>query len=398
MTTKILHVSDTHLGRRQYQSDVRREDFADSFEAAIAIAINEDVDAVTHGGDLFDDPIPNLPTVNRCVDIVSKLSEADIPFYGIVGNHERKLDDQWLDLINRVDNTQRLTQSPTVLNDEVALYGIDAVRSPAWDTADFTLEEPEDEDLVTLLWMHELFQPFVPEHRGDPYDLAETIDRFNFKPDAIALGDYHAKCQDRVNDVLAFYPGSTERCKVNETGKRGVYIIEIEDGDIALRFRTIADADTTVDAPRDFLVVNVEFGTGDGISRVQQRINEELGDDDITEMCVVVTLLGEDVPVTTREVYEYLKDQGAAVSHVTDDRTVDVDIDVDVETRDAEDIDSMVDDAVSDLDIDAAVTDAEELVRDRDVNASDIRTLVNNRIAEIQDEQFDEVTIERRQG
>jgi hypothetical protein len=38
--TRLLHVSDTHLGNRQYGSDIRRDDFADAFERAIQIAID----------------------------------------------------------------------------------------------------------------------------------------------------------------------------------------------------------------------------------------------------------------------------------------------------------------------------------------------------------------------
>ncbi|MDD4498588.1 MAG: exonuclease SbcCD subunit D, partial [Methanosarcinaceae archaeon] len=43
---RILHTADTHLGYRQYHSDVRRQDFFKAFEAVVRDAIDMQVDAV----------------------------------------------------------------------------------------------------------------------------------------------------------------------------------------------------------------------------------------------------------------------------------------------------------------------------------------------------------------
>jgi DNA repair exonuclease SbcCD nuclease subunit len=130
--TKILHLSDTHLGNRQYGSDTRRDDFTRAFDAAIDRALDENVDAVIHTGDLFHRRTPSLPIVTDYIEILRKLADEDIPFYGIVGNHDRKMDQQWLDLIRETGTAKRLDQTPTMVNDDVALYGIDAVTKPAW--------------------------------------------------------------------------------------------------------------------------------------------------------------------------------------------------------------------------------------------------------------------------
>jgi len=152
--TRILHVSDTHLGKRQYGSDIRKEDFAKAFEQAIDVAVENDVDAVIHTGDLFDDPVPSLPTVMRAADALRPLEDREIPFYGIVGNHERKNDEQWLDLLKRTSAATRLGKTPTMVGD-VALYGIDAVRPSVWDNIDWQLQEPPDDAAWTILCMHE---------------------------------------------------------------------------------------------------------------------------------------------------------------------------------------------------------------------------------------------------
>jgi len=40
---QILHTADTHLGSRQYHSDVRRNDFFDSFSKVISDAVENKV-------------------------------------------------------------------------------------------------------------------------------------------------------------------------------------------------------------------------------------------------------------------------------------------------------------------------------------------------------------------
>jgi len=398
--TKILHVSDTHLGNRQYRSNTRRSDFADALDATVDIAIDEGVDAVIHTGDLFDDPSPDVPTVNRCLDSVSRLNEEEIPFLAIVGNHERKRDEQWMDIIKRFGNTTRLSSSPTRISDKngsnpVDLYGFDAVRSPAWDNYDFTMEVPEDDDGVSLLCMHELFEPLVPPHRGEPYHLEEFLDRLNFLPDGLALGDYHSTCNTEVNGVKAFYPGATERTKVSESRAPCIYVIEVVDGNLSLRTRTIESAGRE-NVPRDFLVVNIEFEDGHGIDHVEQRIEEEAQGEPIGEKVVVVRLRGVDVPVTVNDVYELLAQKDVAVPQVDDKRQVNVEFDFDWEEGEIDDIDQMLDDELAELSLSNLTAEAEDLVRDESAEDDEIRVEMNHRIRTAQEERWGEATLEER--
>jgi exonuclease SbcD len=226
MTTHLLHISDTHLGNRQYGSDSRREDFADAFKQAIDDAIDHEVNAVIHTGDLFDTRDPRLPDLNRCIDILQSLAAADIPFYGIVGNHERKMDDQYLDLIRKTGTADRLGTSPTIINDEVALYGIDAVTRPAWHAEDFTLEPPPN-GVCTILCMHQLLQPPVPKIQAE-HSLADVLDRVHIDLDALALGDYHESVGTVERATTIWYAGSTERCAIDEDDARSVSHLTID--------------------------------------------------------------------------------------------------------------------------------------------------------------------------
>jgi len=388
--TKLLHVSDTHLGYRQYGSDTRRKDLADAFEAAIDLGIGEDVDAIIHTGDLFDDPQPGVPDLNRCLAILSKLDQEGIPFYAIVGNHERKLNKQWLDLFEGIGVVERLDTSPTRVGDAVALYGIDAIRTPSWNTYDFSLEEPPDDVDITILCLHHLFEELVPPQKAN-YVLSQVIDRLNYTPTAVALGDYHGYEETTVEGVQAFYPGSTERCSTNEVGHRGVLLLEVEDGELTTRRRRL---DTPADeAPRKFLQVPIQFGEDDGLSLVSDRLDEATpAGETLEEKVLVVQLHGKDVGVSQRDVYELSEERGAAVIHVQDKRQAEVDVEFDVDEADVSDINSMIDDRLDELDLAETSVGIEEVVRATDGTAdSNVRDEVNDLLEEARANRFDDV-------
>lgn len=308
--TTVLHVSDTHLGNRQYGSDVRKDDMAEAFDQAIEIAVNENVDAVIHTGDLFDSRTPSLPEVTRCIQTLRKLDKADIPFYGIVGNHDRKMDQQWLDLIRETGTAERLSREPTMVGGDVAVYGIDSVTKPSWHSKDFSLEPPEDSGAFTLLCMHQLLAPPIPgsEDFMADHSAEEVLDRVGIDLDALALGDYHKPEEDVVNDVPVWYAGSTERCSLSEKEPRSVSLLEIEDGTIRRQKREL---DT-----REFAPISIKFSEGDAHS----RLNDVLDQYDLENKVGHVTLRGERTALTSSDVYSAVMDRGAAVAKIKDDR------------------------------------------------------------------------------
>jgi DNA repair exonuclease SbcCD nuclease subunit len=376
--TKLLHVSDTHLGNRQYGSDIRRGDFTHAFEAAIDRALEENVDAVIHTGDLFHRRTPSLPIVKDCIDILRKLADAEIPFYGIVGNHDRKMDQQWLDLIHETGTAERLDQTPTMVNGDVALYGIDAVTKPAWHAADFTLEEPPTSDAFRLLGLHQLFEPLVPEFYAD-HDLTEVLDRVAIDIDALALGDYHKTESAIVNGVPAWYAGSTERCATDEIEPRTVSLLEIEDGDLE---RRELELDT-----REFESIRIPFDEGDSHGFARDELDlHQLGD-----KVAVVTLTGERTPVTSSDVYDMAIDKGAAVCKVDDNRgrrQLDLDDGPQGEIQSA---DKLIEEKLAEQNLSDTATDVEERVRtDDDLAKSNIDDTMEELIEEAQADAFNE--------
>lgn len=376
MTTRLLHVSDTHLGNRQYGSDIRREDFADAFQQAIDYAIDEEVDAVIHTGDLFDTRDPRLPDLNRCIDILQSLDDADIPFYGIVGNHERKMDDQYLDLIRKTGTAERLATAPTVVNDEVAIYGIDAVTRPAWHAEDFTLEPPPN-DVFTILCMHQLLQPPVPEIQAE-HPLDDVLDRVNVDLDALALGDYHETVGTIERGTTVWYAGSTERCAIDEDEPRSVSLLEIDDGDLTRRQKEL---DT-----RAFETIPITFAEGDGYGHAEDVVDRHVVD----EKVVLVTIVGESNSVTSSDVRGIVMDRGAAVCRVDDDRGG-PDIDTsDGPSGDVQNKDRRIEEKLAEKNLSDIAARIDDRVRTESVAPSRFDDEVEEWVLEAQAEAFDE--------
>jgi DNA repair exonuclease SbcCD nuclease subunit len=391
MTTNILHVSDTHIGYQQYRNPTRREDYLDAFEQALQIARgehpdhdNDPVDAVLHTGDLFDDQLTSFDDVFACHEALRGLREANIPFYVIVGNHELRRNTNFVDEFALTGDAIRLTRSPTILNDEVALYGINSVREPDWDDADFSLE-PADEGLVRLVAMHQLFSPPIDQidhEASNIIDLEPVFDRFGTEIDGVALGDCHERMGDTCRGVPVWYPGATERTG-RDKPQPSVDILTIsrEEEPPIGRERLLLDT-------REFIEIDIEFGESDTFNLVERRVAEK---GPVEDAVVFVDVSGAENGVTKQEILDYLHDRDVVHADVTDERVVEAiagDLD-DIDTESEIDVDAELDAAVGELDIGDEAREIEKMLRHADPDLADTRRRANAK------EQFRELAAER---
>ena len=97
----IAHVSDVHLGRRQYGLEARARDYESAFLNAVdeIIRLHEErgVDVVIVTGDLFDNPRPSPSTYLTAIRGFSRLRDSGIEVIVTRGNHDASV-------INPVDN------------------------------------------------------------------------------------------------------------------------------------------------------------------------------------------------------------------------------------------------------------------------------------------------------
>ena len=306
---RILHTADTHLGYKQYHNEVRRNDFFAAFEIVINDAIDMQVDAIVHAGDLFDSRNPTLEDLLETINILSRLKVANIPLFGIVGNHESKQNTQWLDLIEEMGLAARLGKKPRLVGD-VAIYGIDSVpksKIPLFDYSGF--EAPDTSQLENcrkLLVMHQIVQPF-------PYaewDCAEMLEKLPFRVDAILLGDYHKYEKIKVGETWVTYPGSTERNSASEGEPRSYNIITLSNKGLEISRRTIPT--------RHFLPIPVTLkGEEKSYEQIFSAINEHL--EELPGSVVLLEISGDSGSVLSfSEIEEYLLNKGALVPRVRD--------------------------------------------------------------------------------
>lgn len=364
---KLLHISDTHMGNRQYKSDLRKNDFMDAFEESIDIAINNNVDAVFHTGDLFDNPNPDVSTVNKTLDVLIKLKEEDIDFYTIVGNHERKREDQWVDLMDRLSSVNRLDKTPEVIGngeEEVGLYGIDAVRKPEWDNTSFELKE-FNEERCNILCMHELVHPPVPEHMAD-HELDSILDRTN-NIDILALGDYHEISESKKKGVQVYYPGSTEKTSMNESDDHKVFLLTIDE-------ENFKKEGISLDSPRDFMEVEFMFNEQDGIGFVENEIEKysfSIEKKDKSPV-LIAKLKGKVTGVSPNEVKTVLEKNGIEIVRIKDQRN-NISEDFEESEITSSTIENKIDEKLDELELSNFSEKIDSLIRDEDISKNKIR-------------------------
>ncbi|MFQ5794729.1 MAG: exonuclease SbcCD subunit D [Candidatus Bipolaricaulia bacterium] len=337
--TQVLHTADTHIGTRQYGLEDRRKDFSQAFAQVIQIAIEEEVAAVIHAGDLFDDRYPSTEDLGDVLRELTKLNQVGIPFLGIVGNHERRRGAQWIDLFAELGLAVHLGAEPTYVGD-IVVYGLDY-------SGRREIELPELDDGVLVA--HQML------------DQVQVVDG-ELKLEALVgcgarivlLGDYHQHKVWRQDGVLITYPGSTERWSLDEVARRGFNLIDLETGRLTRR-----EFDT-----RRFIYI---AGNEDPIRGIDAH--------PVTGAVVAVYL--KKSGHTVKEIEEYGLTNGALAVQVRDRREDDVgleQIEVSVEFGD---LDRAVSERLDRMELSETSREIDHITRDREIADSNVDSEVD---------------------
>jgi len=359
--TRVIHTGDTHIGYQQYHSAARRQDFLDAFEAVIDDAIEMDVAAVIHAGDLFHDRRPELPDLLGTLTALRRLAEADIPFLAVVGNHESTRGGQWLDLFEQMGLATRLGPDP-FLFDSVAIYGLDHVPVSRREDLDYEFTPPSDDTSKSILVSHGLFTPFAHANWETETVLKESNIEFN----AVLLGDNHEAGVEQVDGTWVTYCGSTERASASERDGRGYNVVEFDaemagTAGVDIRQRSLST--------RPFVFVSVDLAEGEGSSRVREQVRQH----ELTDAVVSVELLGDGEQVTPASIEEFALDRGALIARVTDRREIETETELSVSFADP---DAAVDEKVRDLGLSSTALGIDETVRASKIADSNVRKQV----------------------
>ena len=228
----FCHLTDSHLGNRQYGLLERFDDFARALSYSINSCINLRPDFVIMTGDLFENAKPQAPELRQAVRILGKLKEAGIPIILSQGNHDvsysraRRYGGDILEFLADLDigiqyiqdeiNYIELENEKAVLVLAVNYYGkrTDKILQQLIHQYSSELESFKG---LKLLMLH----AFVEGMPGVTDVKLRTINQGNF--DYVAVGHLHERWENKSYRI--YCPGSTEHTSVSEwkQPERGLY-------------------------------------------------------------------------------------------------------------------------------------------------------------------------------
>jgi DNA repair exonuclease SbcCD nuclease subunit len=246
---RTLFFADTHLGfdlpmRPRIERRRRGHDFFANFNRVLAVCIDERVDVVVHGGDLFYRSRMPPAVVQQAFLPLKRLADRGIPVVIVPGNHERSripypllAEHPGIHIFHKPT-----TFTLEVRGRSVALAGFpyerDAVRTRFADLVSATGWQGVDADLY-LLVVHHCFEGATVGPANYTFRSAADVVRHRDVPAgfaAVLTGHVHRHqvlTTDLEGKPLAtpvLYPGSIERTSFAERDEpKGYMLLELND-------------------------------------------------------------------------------------------------------------------------------------------------------------------------
>ena len=254
---RILLLADSHLGfdlpvRARVGRRRRGHDFLANYAAALRPALDGEVDAVVHAGDVFDRSRVVSTLAYQAFEPLRRIADRGVPVFVVPGNHERSVLPHTRfashPLVHVFDRPR--TFSITMRGTTVALAGFpyerhdvrqrfaELLRRTEWDRVDATHR---------LLCIHQCVEGATVGPGNYTFTSASDVIRGRDVPagvGAVLSGHIHrhqvltTDPSGRPLNAPVLYPGSIERTSVAEIGEtKGYLIVQMEpSGDSAVRW------------------------------------------------------------------------------------------------------------------------------------------------------------------
>ena len=225
------HISDTHLGLIQYNSEERENDVYDVFNQAIDTSINDHVDFVIFAGDIFHTPNPSGTAIMHMAHALKKLKKNNISSFFILGEHDisriRAYPVPYV--YHKLDFSNYIGEGKPVFFKDVMIAGFDKIRKS--EIQDFEIKFRELDNIAKehtghkILVLHQgitEINKFAGELNSN--DLPKNFTYY-------AMGHLHDKFLKKFSNLggpLA-YPGSIELTTSEgiKESKKGFYEVDI---------------------------------------------------------------------------------------------------------------------------------------------------------------------------
>jgi len=234
---RIVHVSDTHLGYRQYNLDERETDLYEAFQQVLDIAREERADIIVHTGDLFHMARPSNTTLLKFKECVRNLN--GIKFIAILGDHDfpKRKDrppHELFDDIILLGSSRSESLPEKYVIDDVAFLGIPAIKGLHAKILPEILKKCGNiakNYKHCVLLLHQGIKEYIPFEGA--YEIHESDLPRNMS--YIACGHIHSRKLREFGNGYLGIAGSTEIMNKDEISSwerdgKGVYIVDLDDG------------------------------------------------------------------------------------------------------------------------------------------------------------------------
>ena len=229
---KLVHLSDTHLGRRELNytdangRNIREQDGYAAFARAIDKVLELKPAAVVHSGDLFHGHHPSSAALGAALDQIERLRATGIEFVVIAGNHstpQGRAITHPFSLLERFGTDAVHGQPRRLRYGDLSVTAIphshDHRELIGWIEA----ADPDPEARFNVLAAHIGLEGLARVGAGEPGapempgEILESVASFDY----IALGHLHQFDRPRINAV---YAGSLERLSWADRSNRKGFV------------------------------------------------------------------------------------------------------------------------------------------------------------------------------
>ena len=251
MAFRMIHCADLHLGRQQFGSSVRWEDFGKAFAYIVEYCLDVQADCMVISGDLFHERAINAATLSQASGILSKLKQAGIPVFAIEGNHDKALyvdKESWMQYLDRQGLITLL--KPAVGEEGVSLepyhdntgciafckgvrlIGLGYLGATTAQRLEAISGLIEPWQGPTIILLHAAVDKLMGQDMAGVHH--KIFEAYREKADYFALGHIHSR---QETGEFLYNPGAPECVHIDEgTGEKGFYDVTIENGVVRPRF------------------------------------------------------------------------------------------------------------------------------------------------------------------
>lgn len=335
MNVKFAHISDVHLGA--WRNERLNELGYKAFEKTVTTIIEEGVDFVIIGGDLYDVSNPKVEVIDLATKELKKLKDNEIPVYGIQGSHDFSPSNKsmirplitaglFIDVSKRDPTEEDKLRLKFFQDDKtkIKLTGLRA-RKRSLEIEDYhnlDRESLEAEKGPKIFVLHTMLNELKPKEFKDMESAPKSLLPQNF--DYYAGGHLHKTLPDKLkeggislqisekNNII--YPGCVFPTDFRELEriKHGGFCfvsgeIKGEKLDLKVKFNPIKVID----------IENISLDcTNKSVSAVLSKLKDELSNRNCQDKIVTIRLFGslssgKTYDIKSNEIIQNFKDKGA---------------------------------------------------------------------------------------